>query len=121
MSAEATKDKAEVALMKYILTLMRLEIVMSFTNGQKNNQNGYKMRYTRMTMMHDQQQEPLIFINQTKVLVRKLRQRMIRVLLWKLAQKIHVLKWMLQNQVKRYVSLLYKRCRLNNMRNKLTQ
>ena len=46
------------------------EIVMTFMIGQKNNQNGYKMHYMKMTMMQNQQQELLTYTKQIEGLYR---------------------------------------------------
>ena len=72
MNAETTKERAEVELLKFILILQRLEIVMTFMSGQKNNQNGYKMLYMKIvTMMQDQQLELLTCTKQIEILAKK--------------------------------------------------
>jgi 3-oxoacyl-[acyl-carrier-protein] synthase III len=121
MSVEAKKEKAEAELMRLHPDFDKLETVMTFTNGQKNSQNGYRMHFMKTTMMQGQQQELLTSTNQIETLVRKTQHKVAEVLLWMLARKLQRLKWILLNQVKRYLSPMFKKCPLHSMRDKLTQ
>jgi hypothetical protein len=52
MQLSATKEKAEAELMQMHPDFERFVTAMTSTSGQKNSLSGYRMRFTRMTMMH---------------------------------------------------------------------
>ena len=73
LNARTTKERAEVELLKYILTLQKLEKVMIFMSGQTNNLNGFKMHYMKIVKMLNQRQEPLTYTKQIETLAKKKR------------------------------------------------
>jgi hypothetical protein len=122
MSAEATKDKAEAALMQIHPDFDEIRDSDEFHDWAEEQPKWVQdALYENDNDARSAARAIDLYKSDKGIGKDQLQQRVIRVLLLKLVRKIHVLRLMLQNQVKRYVSLLYKRCRLNSMKNKLTQ